>query len=123
MENDLPHNMTVEEVVMAGILVSLDEGKRTAEEIRVHVIALLEQYGHDLTRGLTILDQVLSERHPDAEYVIALGGDLVMSARGREVVDMAKRKLSVNELIGEDKIELDKDDVERIQGASENVPG
>jgi hypothetical protein len=115
--------MTLEDAVLGGLLVAMDEGARSAEEIRVSVIKTLKECGQDVQRGLMVLEQIFSETNQDAEYVIGLGGDFVMSERGRELVDMAKKKLAVNELIGEKGINLDMDDLGRIEGASENVPG
>jgi hypothetical protein len=118
-----PSDMQVDEVVMASMLIALDQGITSADDIKSFVLINLKNYGHDLIRGMTVLNQMLSETHPSAEYVMGLGGDFVMSGRGREVINMAKRKLDVNELIGESKIDLDEEDVERIKGASENLPG
>jgi len=120
--DDTPY-MTLEDAVLGGLLVAMDEGARSAEEIRVSVIKTLKECGQDVQRGLMVLEQIFSETNQDAEYVIGLGGDFVMSERGRELVDMAKKKLAVNELIGEKGINLDMDDLGRIEGASENVPG
>lgn len=46
-----------------------------------------------------------------------------MTERGREVLEMAKRKLAVNDLIGENTIDFDDDDARRILGANPNIPG
>lgn len=65
--------LEIEDIVITGLLLTLENGGRTADEIRAGVMEMLSAHGFDLQAGLVLLENLLSEEGRGQEYAMGLG--------------------------------------------------
>jgi hypothetical protein len=118
-------SINIQEIVLSGMVLSLANGRQPPEPIRAGVMRLCNIYGVDAGLGVQILEGILGGRHEDSEYIVDLAGEYVLSERGRALLDVARKKAAVADLIGEPALEtnLDADDLAEILRANPDIPG
>ena len=94
------------------------KGKPTLTELRDKAHDVADRYADDVARVDSMFDECFK-----MGMLVVLGDEVSLSERGKLMLDINEKKVTIAEVTGDMNIDLDEDQARKVREASPDLPG